>query len=101
MTPTDALYSAINSLITSRDISQGYWRLRTDDWDLPGVVAAHLAALGWREPLPEVEPTPEQAERLLSAIELAEHLACMDRGTLEGVAFDAIWDSRRITGGAV
>lgn len=96
MTPTDALYSEINSLITSRDIAQGYWRLRTDDWDLPGVVARHLAALGWREPLPAVtDPTPEQTLRLVAAVDLSTLLAEMDRDELESHAFDAIWATRQ------
>lgn len=93
MTP-DALTTTIAQVVTNEHIGPGYWRTRTDDWDLPAVIAQHLTALGWREPLLEVDLTPEQAERLLTAIELSEHLACIDRGTLETVAFDAIWELR-------
>lgn len=71
MTP-DALATTIAQVVTNEHIGPGYWRTRSDDWDLPAVIAQHLTALGWREPLPVMDH--DAALRLLDAMDQeAEH----------------------------
>lgn len=97
--PHTRLAQDIAEVVTNEHIGPGYWRLRTEQRDLPAEVAQHLLAKGWREPLPTIRADDidtAAALRILNAIDLTTALEAMDRDTLEAEAFDAIWEVRRL-----